>query len=80
MTLYAEILKDLLVGMAFVAMLWLMIKSVKGARKGKTIAIAFGVLVQMFTPDPEFEKTSKIVQMAKEKEGQKQAQADSDKE
>ena len=37
----------------------------KLARKRKGIAFAFGVFVQMFTPDPMVEQTIKMVQVDK---------------
>ncbi len=37
----------------------------KLARKRKGIAFAFGVLVQMFIPDPQVEQTIKTVQVDK---------------
>jgi len=37
----------------------------KFARKRKGIALAFGVFVQMFTPDPMVEQTIKMVQVEK---------------
>ena len=48
----------------------------KLARKRKGIAFAFGVFVQMFTPDPLVEQTIKMVQVdkrvVKQKEKEKQ--------
>lgn len=44
----------------------------KLARKRKGIAIAFGVFVQMFTPDPMVEQTIKMVQVDKRVASQKQ--------
>ncbi len=38
---------------------------IKLARKRKSLAIAFGVLVQMFMPDPQIEQTVKAVQVDK---------------
>ena len=35
-------------------------------RKRKSLAIAFGVLVQMFMPDPQIEQTVKAVQVDKQ--------------
>jgi len=37
----------------------------KFARKRKGIAIAFGIFVQMFSPDPMVEQTIKMVQVDK---------------
>jgi len=47
----------------------------KLARKRKGIALAFGVFVQMFTPDPMVEQTIKMVQVDKRVVKQKAAQA-----
>lgn len=38
---------------------------IKFARKRKGIAIAFGIFVQMFAPDPLVEQTIKMVQVDK---------------
>jgi hypothetical protein len=38
---------------------------VKFARKRKGIAVAFGIFVQMFAPDPLVEQTIKMVQVDK---------------
>ena len=38
---------------------------IKLARKRKSLAIAFGVLVQMLMPDPQIEQTVKAVQVDK---------------
>ena len=47
----------------------------KFAKKRKGIAFAFGVLVQMFVPDPLVEQTIKVVQVEKRvvKENKRQA-------
>ncbi|PKI13908.1 hypothetical protein [Colwellia sp. 12G3] len=44
----------------------------KFARKRKGIAIAFGIFVQMFTPDPLVDQTIKMVQVDKRIVTQKQ--------
>ncbi len=44
----------------------------KFARKRKGIAIAFGIFVQMFSPDPMVEQTIKMVQVDKQVIKQKQ--------
>jgi len=46
----------------------------KQAKKRKGIAFAFGVFVQMFTPDPLVEQTMKMVQVDKRVVTQKQNQ------
>jgi len=46
----------------------------KLARKRKGIALAFGVFVQMFTPDPMVEQTIKMVQVDKRVVKQKEVQ------
>lgn len=46
----------------------------KQAEKHKGIAFAFGVFVQMFSPDPMVEYTIKIVQIDKQVIKQKQKQ------
>lgn len=52
---------------------------VKLAKKRKGIALAFGVFVQMFTPDPMVEQTIKMVQVDKRIVKQKKAQTDARK-
>ncbi len=47
----------------------------KFARKRKGIAIAFGIFVQMFSPDPMVEQTIKMVQVDKRVVKQKETQA-----
>jgi hypothetical protein len=47
---------------------------IKFARKRKGIAIAFGIFVQMFTPDPLVEQTIKMVQVDKRVVTQKKKQ------
>ncbi len=52
---------------------------VKLARKRKAIALAFGVLVQMFTPDPLVEQTVKNVKV-QQRQVQQKARQDGAKE
>lgn len=47
----------------------------KLAKKRKGIALAFGVFVQMFSPDPMVEQTIKMVQVDKRVIKQKQVDA-----
>jgi len=47
---------------------------IKFARKRKGIAIAFGIFVQMFAPDPLVEQTIKMVQVDKRVVTQKKKQ------
>ena len=47
---------------------------IKFARKRKGIAIAFGIFVQMFSPDPLVEQTIKMVQVDKRVVTQKKKQ------
>ncbi len=47
---------------------------VKLARSRKGIAVAFGIFVQMFSPDPMFEQTIKMVQVDKRVVKQKEQQ------
>ncbi|WP_019026629.1 hypothetical protein [Colwellia piezophila] len=51
----------------------------KLAKKRKGIAFAFGVFVQMFTPDPMVEQTIKMVQVDKRIVKEKKTQANGDK-
>ena len=51
---------------------------VKFARKRKGIAVAFGIFVQMFSPDPLVEQTIKMVQVDKRVVTQKKKQSQSD--
>jgi len=48
---------------------------IKLARKRKGIAFAFGVFVQMFSPDPMVEQTIKMVQVDKQVIKQKEEEA-----
>jgi hypothetical protein len=52
---------------------------VKLARKRKGIALAFGVFVQMFTPDPMVEQTIKMVQVDKRVVRQKEVKGNARK-
>lgn len=51
---------------------------IKWARKRKGAAMAFGILVQMFLPDPKVEQTIEMVAEKKETKHNKGAAADND--
>lgn len=51
----------------------------KLAKKRKGIAVAFGIFVQMFTPDPMVEQTIKTVQVDKRVVKQKEGYANAKK-
>ena len=53
-------------------------KLIASANKRKGIAVAFGVLVQMFLPDPQVEKTIETV-IVEKRAVKKQQQNDGDK-
>lgn len=54
------------VAIAFLVML--MVKMVKNAKKGKSIAFAIGAFMQMFIPDPKAQQTIEAIAQTKEKE------------
>lgn len=61
-----------------VVFMMVLVHMVKGARSRRTAMIAFGILVQMFTPDPEIQTKAKMVMQAKESKGQKEQAEDAD--
>lgn len=75
---YCELGFLMLPWVAFLGLIILFSKLIKWAKTRKNSAVALGVLVQMFLPDPNVQKTIEIVAEAKQ-EVKKQQQGDSDK-
>lgn len=61
-----QILIELVPAGLLLGVFLLMAKLVGWAKKGKVSAIALGVLVQMFTPDPNVQKTIAVVMEQRE--------------
>jgi hypothetical protein len=72
-----EILEDFIPWIVFLLTIFIFSKLISWARKKKTVAITFGVLVQMFSPDPFAERTIEVVQQDK-KSAEHRQQDDSD--
>ncbi len=65
--------------LAFIMMAIIACWLLKLAKKRRGIAIAFGIFVQMFSPDPMVEQTIKMVQVDKRVIKQKEQQGKSKK-
>ncbi|NQZ11669.1 MAG: hypothetical protein HRT35_31345 [Algicola sp.] len=61
-----SILSQVLPWLLFAAALVLMLKLIYWARQRKSAVIALGILIQMFLPDPNVEKTIKHVLACKQ--------------
>jgi len=71
MELLLEMLQPLVPFLGIFTVLWVFAKLFSWAKNRKSGALAFGILVQMFIPDPYTERTVEIVQQDK-KETKKQ--------
>jgi hypothetical protein len=67
-------LLPLIVCLGFAAVLGFFYLMYRWARKQKGIAMAFGMLVQMFLPDPKVQQTIEIVTESKQEQKNKSGQ------
>ena len=69
---------SLTTGLICICMVVFFALMIKWARKRKGAAMAFGILVQMFLPDPKVEQTIEMVAEKKETKQNKGAATDND--
>lgn len=80
-----EIVKVVMPWFVFLVFIWLCLKMIDWARHGKAGAIAFGLLVQIFLPDPKAQVTIESVverkqEVKKQQEGDKRPKDEESKE
>ncbi|NVK58238.1 MAG: hypothetical protein HWE26_21830 [Alteromonadaceae bacterium] len=79
MKLLQHIYLPLLVSLVFAFLIGFFVLMYRWARKQKGAAMAFGMMVQMFLPDPKAQQTIEHVIEVKQKESKKSQQSQGDK-